>query len=187
VPPLMYERVRQLALDFPDVSFTINGGLLSIDDCIEQMEGHNIDAVMIGRQAWNNAYGILSAVDQVLSGMDECVAPTRREVMASYIDYAVEMQKLQPELTARTLTRPIPGLFLGVRDAKLVRRTMEQAVVGDGRTICVDVRQVQDALHSSVSDLVLDARPGFVTNQSGREIWVDEGLSRAAVESLPGV
>ena len=179
VPPLMYHRVRQLAVDFPEVSFTINGGLLSVEDCVEQMEGHRIDAVMVGRQAWSNAYGLLAAVDSVLSAGDKCLPPTRREVLAGYMDYAVEMQKLHPELRARTLARPLVGLFLGVQDARQVRRAMEQATVGDGKAVRVDIRRVQDAVNNSLSDLVLDARPGIRVDQGGVETWTDAGLSKA--------
>ncbi|CAG8486317.1 8865_t:CDS:2 [Ambispora leptoticha] len=53
IPKLDYERVYRIASDFPNLVFTINGGIDNADKIVEQLE--KVDGVMIGRKDF---YGI---------------------------------------------------------------------------------------------------------------------------------
>ena len=56
IPPLRYERAYQLKRDFPHLHITLNGGIATA----EQIHTHwqHVDAVMIGREAWNNPWSL---------------------------------------------------------------------------------------------------------------------------------
>ncbi|KAG9291597.1 hypothetical protein G9A89_022016 [Geosiphon pyriformis] len=54
VPPLNYNRVYEIARNFPNLNFTINGGIDSIEKLKEQLR--RVDGVMIGRKDYLESY-----------------------------------------------------------------------------------------------------------------------------------
>lgn len=48
IPPLRYEVVHRLVRDLPHLQFTINGGIMSIDEAVQQIN-HGVHGVMVGR------------------------------------------------------------------------------------------------------------------------------------------
>lgn len=54
IPPLRYEVVHRLKLDFPDLIIVINGGLTSSAQISEQLQ--HVDGVMLGREAYRNPW-----------------------------------------------------------------------------------------------------------------------------------
>jgi tRNA-dihydrouridine synthase A len=54
IPPLRYELVHQLKLDFPHLTIAINGGLTTNAQLTEQLE--HVDGVMLGREAYHNPW-----------------------------------------------------------------------------------------------------------------------------------
>jgi tRNA-dihydrouridine synthase A len=54
IPPLRYEFVYQLKIDFPDCTIVLNGGVKTNDD-IEVHLAH-VDGVMLGREAYHNPW-----------------------------------------------------------------------------------------------------------------------------------
>lgn len=83
VPPLRYAEVYQLKREFPQLWIEINGGITTL----EQTETHlrAVDAVMIGRAAYDNPY-LFALADQRLLGGSAPV-PTRLQVMESMLPY----------------------------------------------------------------------------------------------------
>ena len=65
VPPLDYQLVYALKLDFPDIPININGGVHTIEACREHLQ--RVDGVMLGRAAYQNP-GLLLHVDAALFG-----------------------------------------------------------------------------------------------------------------------
>jgi tRNA-dihydrouridine synthase A len=57
VPPLQRDRVVGLARDFPHLSFTLNGGVASIEEAAQLLAAHPIRGVMIGTcvRPWRRA------------------------------------------------------------------------------------------------------------------------------------
>lgn len=84
VPPLDYARVYALKEVFPDLAITINGGILTIDDCLEQLQ--HVEGVMLGRAIMDNPY-LLASVDSKIYGVDEEVK-SRDEIFESLMDFA---------------------------------------------------------------------------------------------------
>jgi len=54
VPPLRYEFVHRLKLDFPDLVFAVNGGITTTAQVDEQLQA--VDGVMVGREAYHNPW-----------------------------------------------------------------------------------------------------------------------------------
>ena len=120
VPPLQYDWVYRLKREYPEVQFEINGGIKSLAEAKNHLE--QIDAVMIGRAAWDNPW-IFSKADQELFGTD---APTvtRRQVVYQMAEYA------ERELTAGNMrhlghvARPLLNLYLGVPGSKVWKQAL---------------------------------------------------------------
>ena len=120
IPPLRYDVVRQLKLDFPKLRFVLNGGVTSLD----QAEGHlrEFDGVMIGREAYQNAY-MLADVDHRFHG-DGTPSPTRTEIVERFLPY-VEAE-LSKGTRLQQMARHILGLFHGVRGGAAWRRQLSE-------------------------------------------------------------
>lgn len=65
VPPLRYDMVHQLKRDFPHLLITINGGISSTSQVLQQLQ--QVDGVMVGREAYHNPWW-LSQWDEVFFG-----------------------------------------------------------------------------------------------------------------------
>lgn len=107
VPPLRYDDVHRLKQDFPHLFIEINGGFSTLEQVNEQVQV--VDAVMIGRAAYDNPY-LFAAADQVVFG-DRTPIPTRHEVataMLPYIDHWTGQG-----LKLNKITRHMLQLFTG--------------------------------------------------------------------------
>jgi len=84
VPPLDYDRVYALYEYFPDLSITINGGILTIEDCLEQLK--KVQGVMLGRAIMDNPY-LLALVDSRIYGENTPIL-TKDEVFFKVVEFA---------------------------------------------------------------------------------------------------
>jgi len=136
IPPLRYEVVYQLKIDFPQLEFILNGGVTSL----AQAETHlqHVDGVMVGREAYQNPY-VLAEVDRRIFGAD--VEPvTRYEAVEQLLPY-IGLQ-LGDGLRLNTVTRHTLGLFHGEPGARGWRRHLSENV---GRPVA-DINVVREAL-----------------------------------------
>ena len=122
VPPLHYDRVYQLKRDFPEVKFSINGGIMSLQQAEEQYR--YVDGVMVGRQAYHDPW-MLTEVDQQLFGEDASDIPENRlQAIERFLPY-VEKQ-LSDGVFLRHMTRHMLQLFHGQGGAKGWRRYLSE-------------------------------------------------------------
>ena len=89
VPPLDYQRVYDLKQEFSDLSITINGGILNIDDCKEHL--NYVDGVMLGRAIIDNPY-LLASVDSMIYN-DGSAILSREQVFDSVVKMAHDFVK----------------------------------------------------------------------------------------------
>ena len=82
VPPLDYERVYAMRELFPDLYMTINGGILTIAECLAQLQ--KVDAVMLGRAIIDNPY-LLAEVDSKIY-LEESAVKSREQVLEETVD-----------------------------------------------------------------------------------------------------
>jgi hypothetical protein len=86
IPPLRYEDVYRLKTDFPQLFIEINGGIRAIAEIQSHLQ--QVDAVMIGRVAYENPY-FLATVDRDIYG--EKIEPlTRAEIVRKMLPYTDE-------------------------------------------------------------------------------------------------
>jgi tRNA-dihydrouridine synthase A len=116
VPPLRYDDVYRLKRERPDLDIEINGGIKTLAEAQDHLR--HIDAVMIGRAAYDDPY-LFAEADNLVFG-DDAVASDRQEVGAKMLAYAEaqigEGQRLH------SITRHMMGLFTGVPGARAYRR-----------------------------------------------------------------
>ena len=107
VPPLRYDDVHRLKQEFPHLFIEINGGIKTLVQVQQQLE--SVDAVMIGRAAYDNPY-LFATVDAEIYTEDTPYR-SRHEVvqnMFAYIDkWAAKGLKLNK------ITRHMLQLFSG--------------------------------------------------------------------------
>ncbi len=120
IPPLCYDTVHHIKRDFPQLEIIINGGIKTLAQCNEQLQG--IDGVMIGREAWHNPY-MLAQADQQIYGDDRSV-DSREKIVDKLLPYIQE--QLGNGIYLNHLTRPILGLYLGQPGARLWRRILSE-------------------------------------------------------------
>ena len=70
IPPLRHQEVHQLADDFPHLSFSLNGGIESIDKAIKHLQSGKLRGVMMGRAVYKNP-AILADVDRLVYGVEK--------------------------------------------------------------------------------------------------------------------
>ncbi|KAF0892938.1 hypothetical protein E2562_020057 [Oryza meyeriana var. granulata] len=85
VPPLKYEYYFALLRDFPDVQFTLNGGITTIDQVSASIR-QGAHRVMVGRAAYNNPWNMLGHVDSEVYGMPTRHS-SRRQILERYQIY----------------------------------------------------------------------------------------------------
>ncbi|MDB5553073.1 MAG: tRNA dihydrouridine synthase DusA [Rhizobium sp.] len=126
VPPLDYELVHALKRDFPAMPISINGGIRTMDEAVEQLR--HLDGVMVGREAYQNP-GMLLDVDPVLFGEAAPVADGF-EAIAAYEPYIAA--RLAEGVKLSDMTRHLLGLFAGMPGARLWRRHLAMEGVKRG-------------------------------------------------------
>jgi tRNA-dihydrouridine synthase A len=104
IPPLKYDYVYRLKMDFPDLEIVINGGITTRDEIDLHLK--SVDGVMIGRAAYSNPWFLA----------DE--GKTRAEVVHAMVGYARRQESL------RRVTRHILGLYHATPRAKAWRRLL---------------------------------------------------------------
>ena len=107
IPPLRYDDVYALKSEFPQLNIEINGGFLELDQVERALE--RVDAVMIGRAAYDNPY-LLATVDNRFFG-ESASTVSRGEIIERMIPY---VQKWEAQgLSPHRVLRHMLGLFLG--------------------------------------------------------------------------
>ena len=69
IPPLMYDRVYKLRTEFPDIQFTLNGGLKTYEQYEQQLTEHSGMNIMVGRASYENIW-MLGDIDRRIYGKD---------------------------------------------------------------------------------------------------------------------
>lgn len=121
IPPLDYDLVRQMKGLFPNLHISINGGITSLDQAQEFLDG-GLDGVMIGRAAYQDPAAILCEADPRIFGTGEASLPEEAVLqMLPYIeDHLSQGGKLGQ------ITRHMLGLFTGRPGARAWRRMLSE-------------------------------------------------------------
>ena len=86
VPPLRYEMVHRLKMEFPDLTICINGGVTTSALATSQLD--LLDGVMVGREAYHNPWWLASWDADFFGEGPRAI--TREEVEAQMCDYMTQ-------------------------------------------------------------------------------------------------
>lgn len=121
IPPLRYGDVHRLKQDFPHLWIEINGGFTQLFQVQEQLQ--TVDAVMIGRAAYDNPY-LFATVDRDFYG-DQTPPPSRLQVAKAMMVYLAAW-KTQGLLKPHAITRHMLQLFAGQPGSRAWKRTLTE-------------------------------------------------------------
>lgn len=120
IPPLRYDEVRRLKQEFSHLFIEINGGFTSLEQASEQLQ--KVDAVMIGRAAYDNPY-LFAMADSEIYGQ-ETTPPTRRQVVARMLPYIEKWTTKGLQLNK--ISRHILQLFAGQPGSRAWKRYISE-------------------------------------------------------------
>lgn len=121
VPPLDHALVHRMAVAFPEVHLSINGGIGSLDDVEAHLE--HMDGVMVGRAAYHTPADILLDADARIFG-DPSSRPDRAEIVRLMMPYIEAHLSTGGKLSQ--VTRHMLGLFAGMPGARRWRRILSE-------------------------------------------------------------
>lgn len=121
IPPLRYDDVYRLKQERPDLPIEINGGIRTLEETQEHLK--RVDAVMIGRAAYNNPY-LFARVDAELFEDTAAEVPSRDAVALGMQDY-IEAEMTKGHRPFHVL-RHMLHLYAGCPGAKAWKRTLTE-------------------------------------------------------------
>ena len=120
--PLDYDTVYKLKKSFPDMSISINGNVLTLDEAENHLK--HTDGVMIGRVAYGNPY-LMKDIDARFYD-DEHPVLSRTQILEQMIPY------LQQNSQYLNVILPhLMGLFHGTPIAKTYKQTLNNRNLND--------------------------------------------------------
>ncbi|MGK7907094.1 MAG: tRNA dihydrouridine(20/20a) synthase DusA [Synechococcus sp.] len=131
IPPLRYTDVYRLKQDFPHLFLEINGGITSLQQTKSHLQ--SVDAVMIGRAAYDNPY-LFASVDRDLYGEPTAV-PSRKEVAIAMVPYIEHWTAQGTKLNS--ITRHMLQLFAGQPGTRAWKRCITEGVKQTGAGVAV--------------------------------------------------
>jgi tRNA-dihydrouridine synthase A len=144
VPPLRYDDVHRLKRDFPQLWIEINGGFLNLEQT--QAQYKFVDAVMIGRAAYDNPY-ILALADREIYG-DDTPPPSRQEIATNMLPYIDEWMSKGWKLNS--ITRHMLQLFHGQPGSRIWKRLITEQSVLPGAGVGVIIGALAQVSASSI-------------------------------------
>ena len=165
VPPLRPQLVHRLADDFPELRFSVNGGLETVGD----LHGHlphtsRLSGVMVGRAVMSRPWH-WATVDTALYGEARDPAASRRQVLHEYIAFAEAQEAALPQRIRRVLLSPALNLFAGEPNGKKFRAAVDRRSKEDGDSFGA---LLLGAAEESLLAETLDAPPGVVWDHTAR-------------------
>ncbi|TGL63038.1 tRNA dihydrouridine(20/20a) synthase DusA [Leptospira ognonensis] len=140
VPPLRYADVYEVKKQFPELPIIINGGILDFQSAHKHML--SVDAVMIGRAAYDNPYLFASADSEFYSEKDPGLS--REDVLMELANYIARMDTLGTKV--HHVMRHVLGLYHGRHGARAFRRFFSEKMHGSN----VDSNLIQNFLKLKV-------------------------------------
>jgi tRNA-dihydrouridine synthase A len=141
IPPLRYDDVYRLKQEFPYLVIEINGGIQTLGQAHAHLA--QVDAVMIGRAAYDNPY-LFATVDRDVYGEEEPLR-SRQAIAEAMIPYAARWvaQGFKPH----KITRHLLQLFTGQPGSRLWKRYLTEHSSESGASETV----IRDALKQMTS------------------------------------
>jgi len=167
IPPLKYELVRRLARDYPELTFTLNGGIDTLSQAQDQLnQCPDLNGIMIGRGFAADPWGFALA-DSLLykKGDVESVAPKNRwEVLTEYGKHAdAEEEHGDPVKIRRFITKAVTTLFTAEPNAKRYRIALGE-IGGLPKRLQQEGKSLAD--QPPLSELILNAAQKHLSEEA---------------------
>lgn len=120
IPPLRYDDVYRLKQEFPHLLIEINGGISTLEATQTHLD--HVDAVMIGRAAYDNPY-LFATVDQAIYG-ETAMPLSHRQVVEAMLPYI--QQWTAQGLRLHKITRHMLQLFAGQPGSRIWKRYLTE-------------------------------------------------------------
>jgi tRNA-dihydrouridine synthase A len=193
IPPLRYQWIWALKRDFPNLEFSLNGGIITLEETVAALRmpsdiaPDGVTGVMIGRAAYNDPWNTLANADVAIFGAESNQFNSRREVLREYAKYADDMigrwnikEDGHRYPSVRILTKPLLSMFHNAPRGKKWRA----AVDGVLKT-ATSVSEVLDRTLDVLIPEVLDAPPTELKAVEATEESCRELLTHYAAEEIP--
>jgi len=151
IPPLKYEYVYRLLSDFPHLMFTINGGILSYEECREHL-AQGVHGVMVGRACIDAPYYWRNIDSRIYGGSDP--GCSRRDIIDKYGDYAIAIEQGHGRKARRALMKPLLGMFAGEPRGKIFRTRMDELIRDENRPMAKVFTEAAECLLDETLDFV---------------------------------
>jgi tRNA-dihydrouridine synthase A len=127
IPPLKYDLVRRLVQDYPELTFTLNGGVETIHQVKNELDAApGLKGVMIGRSFAADPWSFAMA-DQLLYGEASIPARNRWEILQQYGKHADEEEaRGDPTRIRRFICKAVSPLFTGESNSKHYRIALDE-------------------------------------------------------------
>ena len=154
VPPLRYDDIYRLKSEFQNLEIEINGGVRTWKDTKQHLE--HVDAVMIGRAAYDDPFMFASA-DELFYGGATGTVKSRRELIEAMFPYIEKM--LTTDAWLSRITRHMHGLFCGMRGTRAWKRFMAENSYGPDADLDTLKRAIEVVPDDSLDQPVAAAVP----------------------------
>ncbi|PRP76280.1 putative tRNA-dihydrouridine synthase [Planoprotostelium fungivorum] len=165
VPPLDYEFYYRLLRDFPQLKFTLNGGISDLDQVKEHL-GRGAHGVMIGRAACNNIWQFAHA-DSIIFGATDPPPIGKLDLLMDYLQYALEREKDGDKKC--TLLQPLSKTFAGRLTGQYLDRWRKMKSMQE---VCDDVQ----ANLGSVEECLTNRHPFYMMRHRLAQSKVEESI-----------
>lgn len=122
IPPIRYEDVYRLKREYPNIEIEINGGIKTELDIKNHLK--YVDAVMIGREAYDNPY-FMSCIDDFYG--EEKHILSREDIALRMIPYIEDYES--KGYNSNAIIRHMLGLFHGVKGAKAWKNALSSPII----------------------------------------------------------
>tara|TARA_B100000214_G_scaffold181748_1_gene131073 strand:- start:120 stop:1130 length:1011 start_codon:yes stop_codon:yes gene_type:complete len=144
IPPLQYERVQKLKKNRPELIIELNGGLNTLNECIETLKV--FDGAMVGRAAYSHPFE-WKKIDSMVYGQKE-EHLSRSKIIKKIIPFAEKHLKNEGRLWQ--ISRHILNLIENIPNAKKFRQELSEKSQNQRANISIlkkMAQQLEDAGH----------------------------------------
>ncbi len=144
IPPLQYERVQKLKDKRPELIIELNGGINTINDCIERLK--TFDGVMVGRAAYSHPF-LWTKIDSMIYGQKEEYL-SRSTIIKKIIPFA--QKHLEDNGRLWQISKHIINLIENIPNAKILRHELSEKCQNQKADVSIlkkIAQQLEDAGH----------------------------------------
>jgi tRNA-dihydrouridine synthase A len=155
IPPLKYDVIRRLVQDYPDFTFTLNGGITSLAQAQREFGAcPNLSGIMVGR-AWAADPWSFAMTDSLLYETPGQPSKNRWQVLLDYGKHADKEEALGNPVNARRfIIKAVLPLFAGEPNSKRYRIALDE-IAGIPKKLMLEQKSLET--EPSVSELILNA------------------------------